>query len=197
MLTVAREMDLANNPAFMNAKGSVPHGSLDDAVVRQSTVLGLQRNMHIVLVPKTDIIRISYNSLNSKLAADIVNKVMSTYIQRSYETRFASTQRVSQWLSSQLDDLKQQVQVSQERMMDLPRRLGTRRLDPAHSQISPPLDDLPTTARHTPTYRIHPQTHSLIIGRDCGRIGHGTKVCGIGCCHRSCRVGWSLWRSTS
>src|SRR5258708_6211992 len=124
MLTVAREMDLANNPAFLNVKGSVPHASLDDAMVRQSTVHRLQSNMHIVLVHKTDIIRISYNSLSSTLTADIVNKVMSTYIQRSYETRFASTQRVSQWLSSQLDDLKQQVQVSQERMMDLQRRIG-------------------------------------------------------------------------
>ncbi len=124
MLTVAREMDLANNAAFLEAKGPVPHVSLDDAMVRQSTVHRLQSNLNISLVPKTDIIRINYKSLNSKLAADIVNKVISAYIQRSYETRFASTQRVSQWLSSQLDDLKQQVQISQERMMDLQRRLG-------------------------------------------------------------------------
>ncbi len=163
MLTVAREMDLSNNPAFLNAKGSVPHTSLDDAMVRQSTVHRLQSNMHIVLVPKTDIIRISYNSLNAKLAADIVNKVMSTYIQRSYETRFASTQRVSQWLSSQLDDLKQQVQVSQERMMDLQRRLGILGFDPTHNQISTSLEDLSKSAGEARIARIVAESRYRIL----------------------------------
>jgi len=142
MLTVARAMDLSNNASFLEEKGSIPHTTLDDAAVRQSTVHRLQSNLHITLVPKTDIIRISYSSLNPKLSADIVNKVISSYIQRSYETRFASTQRVSDWLSGQLDDLKQKVENSQERMMDLQRRLGILGFDPNHNQISTSLEDL-------------------------------------------------------
>ncbi len=142
MLTVARSMDLSNNPTFLEEKGAVPHTTLDDAAVRQLTVHRLQSNLHITLIPKTDIIRISYSSLSSKLSADIVNKVISAYIQRSYETRFASTQRVSDWLSGQLDDLKQKVENSQERMMDLQRRLGILGFDPSHNQISTSLEDL-------------------------------------------------------
>jgi len=142
MLTVARAMDLSNNASFLEERGSIPHTTLDDAAVRQSTVHRLQSNLHITLVPKTDIIRISYSSLNPKLSADIVNKVISSYIQRSYETRFASTQRVSDWLSGQLDDLKQKVENSQERMMDLQRRLGILGFDPNHNQISTSLEDL-------------------------------------------------------
>ena len=142
MLTVAREMDLANSQDFLEEKKPVPHSNVDDAAVRQSTVHRLQSNLHITLVPKTDIIQISYSSLSPKLAADIVNKVISTYIQRSYETRFASTQRVSEWLSGQLDDLKQKVENSQERMMDLQRRLGILGFDPNHNQISTSLEDL-------------------------------------------------------
>jgi succinoglycan biosynthesis transport protein ExoP len=154
MLTVARQMDLSNNPAFLEAKGPVPHTTLDDDMVRQSTVHRLQSNLNISLVPKTDIIRISYNSKSPKLAADVVNKVIAAYIQRSYETRFASTQRVSQWLSSQLDDLKQQVQASQERMMDLQRRLGILGFDPSHNQISSSLDDLSKAAGSAKIARI-------------------------------------------
>lgn len=142
MLTVAREMDLANNQDFLEEKKPVPHSNVDDAAVRQSIVHRLQSNLHITLVPKTDIIQISYSSLSPKLSADIVNKVISTYIQRSYETRFASTQRVSEWLSGQLDDLKQKVENSQERMMDLQRRLGILGFDPNHNQISTSLEDL-------------------------------------------------------
>jgi capsular exopolysaccharide synthesis family protein len=167
MLTVAREMDLSNNPAFLGAKGPVPHTSLDDAMVRQSTVHRLQSNLNISLVPKTDIIRINYNSLSPKLAADIVNKVISAYIQRSYETRFASTQRVSQWLSSQLDDLKQQVQISQEQMMDRQRRLGVLGFDPSHNQISSSLDDLSKAAGSAKIARIIAESrYRMLSGMD-------------------------------
>ncbi len=152
MLTVARQMDLANNPEFADTSG--PRKNIDDASVRQATIHKLQSSLNITLVPKTEIISISFNSLNSKLAADIVNKVIAAYIQRSYETRFASTQRVSQWLSSQLDDLKQQVESSQEQMMDLQRKLGIVGFDPNHNQISSALEDLSKAAGTAKIARI-------------------------------------------
>jgi polysaccharide biosynthesis transport protein len=163
MLTVAREMDLANNPEFLDEKTPAGHRSLDDPSVRQATIRRLQGNLHILLVPKTEIIKISYSSLNPKLAADIVNKVIAAYIQRSYETRFASTQRVSQWLSSQLDDLKQQVETSQEQMMDLQRRLGILGFDPNHNQISTALEDLSKAAGEAKIARIIAESRYRVL----------------------------------
>jgi len=167
MLTVAREMDLSNNPEFLEVKGPVSHTTLDDAGVRQSTVHRLQSNLHITLVPKTDIIRISYTCLSAKLSADIVNTVIATYVHRSYQTRFDSTQRVSQWLSGQLDDLKQQVQTSQERMMDLQRRLGMLGFDPSHNQISTSLEDLSKAAGDARIARIVAESrYRMLAGMD-------------------------------
>jgi capsular exopolysaccharide synthesis family protein len=142
MLRVCREMDLSNNADFLELKTSPPHSSLDDGETRQNTVHRLQSSLHVTLVPKTDIIRISYSSLSPKLSADIVNQVISDYIQRSYQTRFESSRRVSEFLSGTLDGLKQQVETSQEQMMDMQRRLGILGFDPAHNQISASLDDL-------------------------------------------------------
>jgi succinoglycan biosynthesis transport protein ExoP len=145
LLTVARELNLPNEPYFFGApvKGAAPtHYSLDDPAIRQAAIGTLQNGLRVNLVLKTDIIKISYSSLNAKLSADIVNKLISDYIQRSYETRFASTQRVSAWLSSQLDDLKQQVETSEEQMMDVQKRLGIIGLDPTHSQVMAGVDDL-------------------------------------------------------
>ena len=142
MLTVCREMDLANNPDFLEVKGPVPHKSLDDGEVRQDTVHRLQSNLHVALVPKTDIIRISYSSLNPKMSADIVNRVISDYIQRSYQVRFESSRRVSDFLSGTLEGLKQEVETSQEQMMDMQRRLGVLGFDPNRNQITNSLDDL-------------------------------------------------------
>jgi succinoglycan biosynthesis transport protein ExoP len=163
MLKVAREMDLSNNAIFLERKEPIRHTSLDDASVRQDTVHRLQSNLHVTLVPKTDIIRISYSSLSAKLSADIVNKVIGAYIQRSYETRFESAQHVSQWLSSTLDDLKQQVETSQEQMMDMERRLGILGFDPAHNQISTSLDDLSKAAGSAKLARIIAESRYRIL----------------------------------
>jgi len=163
LLKVAREMDLSNSAVFREEKGPVPHSSLDDASVRQETVHRLQSNLHVTLVPKTDIIRISYSSLSAKLSADIVNMVIATYIQRSYETRFESSQKVSTWLSSTLDDLKQQVETSQEHMLDMERRLGILGFDPAHNQISTSLEDLSKAAGTAKLTRIIAEARYRIL----------------------------------
>jgi succinoglycan biosynthesis transport protein ExoP len=167
MLAVARDMDLANNATFLTEKGPVPHVSLDDPNVRQSTVHRLQSNLHISQVSKTDLIQITCDSLDGKLSADIVNKVVEEYIDRSYETRFASTQRVSQWLSNQLDGLRQQVETSQKQMMDLQKRLGILGFDPNHNEIGSSLDDLEKAASQAKVLRIVAESrYRVLMGMD-------------------------------
>ena len=163
MLTVARELKLQDNREFLGVKGPVPHRSLDVPEVREATVSQLQHTLGIELVPKTDIIRISYVATDPKLATDIVNTVISAYIHRSYETRFESTQRVSQWLQGQLDDLKQQVETSQERLMPLQRRLGILGFDPNRNQISSELEDLSKAADQTRLNRIIAESRYRVL----------------------------------
>ena len=163
MLKVCREMDLSNNADFLGAKGPVPHTSLDDGVVRQDTIHLLQSNLQVAVVPKTDIIRISYSSLNPKLSADIVNRVIQDYIHRSYQTRYESAQHVSDFLSGTLEGLKQEVETSQEQMMDMQRRLGILGFDPAHNQISNSLDDLSRAAGAAKLARIIAEARYRVV----------------------------------
>lgn len=157
LLTVARDLDLPNNPYFFGGKpgkGLRPHYSLDDPNIRQAAIGTLQGSLKVALVLKTDLITISYSSLDPKLSADVVNKLIAEYIQRSYETRYASTQHVSQWLSGQLDDLKRQVETSEEQMMDVQKRLGIIGLDPTHSQIVAGVEDLSRASNEARVARI-------------------------------------------
>jgi polysaccharide biosynthesis transport protein len=141
LFTVAREMNLANNPDFSGMPGP-SHVSIDDPNTRAWAVGTLHGNLHVSLMPRTEMIRISYSSLSPKLAADIVNKVVYDYIQRSYETPVESTRRVSEWLTLQLDQLKTRVQQSQAQMMELQRRLGVLGYDSTHNQLSASLEEL-------------------------------------------------------
>jgi capsular exopolysaccharide synthesis family protein len=154
MLTVAKELNLANNPDFLDGKKPAAYQSLDNPTVREATLLRLHSELKVQLVPKTDIIRISYSSLSANLSAEIVNRVVADYIQRSYETRYLSTQRVSQWLSGQLDDLKRQVESSQEQMLDLQRKLGMLGFDPTKNQNTTTLEDLSVAVAQARINRI-------------------------------------------
>jgi succinoglycan biosynthesis transport protein ExoP len=163
MLKVCREMDLSNNADFLESKGPVPHTSLDDGDVRQDTVHRLQSNLHVGAVPKTDIIRLDYSSLNPKLSADIVNRVIQDYIHRSYQTRYESSRYASDFLSGTLEGLKQEVETSQEQMMDMQRRLGILGFDPSHNQISNSLDDLSRAAGAAKLARIIAEARYRVV----------------------------------
>lgn len=135
MLTVGREMDLANNPAFFGVtKGTLPHRDIDDPNIRQAVTGTLLATVHAINIPGTQILVISCISANPKLSADIVNHVMDAYITRSIQTKFASRDRVSHWLGGQLSELKSQVEASQEQLIDMQRKLGVLGLsfDPTH-----------------------------------------------------------------
>ena len=167
LATVAQHLNLENNAEFFGVKGPMPHHNMDDPGMRQKVVAQLQANLKVAIVPKTDIMRISYSSLNPKLSADIVNRLIADYVHRSYETRFNSTQQVSQWLSSQLDDLKRKVEASQEQMMDLQKKLGTLGFDSTHSQITASLDDLVKAAADAKLARILAESrYRLLSGMD-------------------------------
>ncbi len=126
LLNVAREMNLANNADFMGYDPRMParYHDLNDPVVRFSVLGQMDGAVSVSLIPHSEIIKITCVTSKPQMAADIVNHVINAFQQRSYESRFESTQRVSRWLQSQLDDLKQQVETSQEQLIDLQKRLG-------------------------------------------------------------------------
>jgi len=123
LLAVAQDMNLANNPDFFGSKAPSPL-SLNDPSVRANVLATLRSGLQVALVPRTQLVRISYSSLNAKLSADIVNQLVAAYIQRSFQTPAKQTRMVSDWLSGQLDTLKHEVEHSQQQMMDLQKQLG-------------------------------------------------------------------------
>ena len=161
LLNVARDMNLANNADFneYDAVSASRYHDLNDPNIRYAVLGRISNAVSVSLIPRTEIIRITCVAGKAQLAADIVNHVISAYRQRSYESRFESTQQVSKWLSSQLDDLKQQVETSQEQLLDLQKKLGVLGLDLGSSrqpttQSASAVDALATAAGKAKVDRI-------------------------------------------
>ncbi|HXS12210.1 MAG TPA: polysaccharide biosynthesis tyrosine autokinase [Acidobacteriaceae bacterium] len=157
LLTVARDLDLPNNAAFTGYYGPNRHLSLDDLNVRQGTLNGMSADISVGVVPKTDLVQISCQTLDPKLSADIVNRLINEFIQRDLQSSYEATQRVSSFLASQLRDLKQQVETEQEQLIDLQKRIGVLGFDPQHNQIQSTLDDLTRAVSAAQIARIQQQ----------------------------------------
>ncbi|MGI4828507.1 MAG: GumC family protein [Janthinobacterium lividum] len=145
----------------------MPHVSLDDPSVREGTLGGLQGDVNISPISKTDIVKISCRTLNAQLSADIVNKLIREYKQRSFQSRYDATKDVSSWLSNQLGDLKQQVETSQTQMIDLGKRLGVLGFDSSHNEITAGIDDLTRAASQSQINRIVVESrYRVLTGMD-------------------------------
>ena len=145
---VAEKLDLQDNAVFMNGgarrfplkpgflggKEEPPvHRSLDDPLLRNAVVGNLRGHLTAIRVPRTQMISISYTSPSAKLSAEIVNALQNEFIENNFSTHYNTTQEVSKWLTSRMDDLRSVVQDSQNKMVDLQRKLGVMALDPEHS----------------------------------------------------------------
>jgi polysaccharide biosynthesis transport protein len=161
LLSVARDRNLANDPAFLGPVGR--YQNVDDPVVRQRVVGALQRDIQVGVIPKTDIVGIRCTTGKAQLSADIVNQLVQDYIAHSFQSRADATKRVGSFFSTQLDDLKQQVETSQEQMLELQKKLGVLGFDPKDNQITSTLDELNHAAGAAALARIAAQTHYQVL----------------------------------
>lgn len=144
---VAQTLKLQDRPEFLGGQKTlkiktglfesrtVPllHGNLDDPYVRAAIIKNLRAHIAVARVPRTQMIQISYTSRSPALSADIVNALASQFIENNFIVHYDSTKEVSKWLTGQMDDLRSIVQTSQDKMVDLQRKLGVMALDPDHS----------------------------------------------------------------
>jgi len=165
LYTVAREMDLANNPDFLGAKGPLAHRSIDEPEVRAGVVGELKGNLQIALIPRTEMMSISYLSPSARLSAEIVNQVVNDYILRTFSTPVGQTVQVSNFLAGNMDELKSELERAQDQMMNLQRKLGVLGYDPTstHNQLQTSLEDLLTAEESAKIARMTTESRYMMI----------------------------------
>jgi succinoglycan biosynthesis transport protein ExoP len=166
LTTVAETLKLQQNPDFVSSQSilKIPlsgskaspllNGSLDDPYVRNAILTNLRAHLTIARVPRTQMITISYVSRSPQLSADIVNTLESEFIKNNFTAHYSSTQQVTTWLTGQIDDLRAIVQDSQDRMVDLQKKLGISALDPNHSTIVQEITNLEKGASDATEQRV-------------------------------------------
>jgi polysaccharide biosynthesis transport protein len=147
-LQVIRELNLDRRPDFGGK--SVPPSSLDLAPdplqvdpARASAALGaFKGNLRVSLAPNSRIIEVHYRSADKQIAADVVNKLMETYVENNFKARFESTMQASDWLQKQLVDMQMKVETSQEKLVRYQKEHEILGIDEKQNIITAKLDEL-------------------------------------------------------
>jgi capsular exopolysaccharide synthesis family protein len=85
-------------------------------IERRSLIGFIKSGLSVKLVGGTQMVDIQYRNHDPKLATDVVNALMDTFIDENLRSKFDQTKRTSVWLEKQLEDLKEQASDAQIRL---------------------------------------------------------------------------------
>ena len=103
------------------ANAPVPSGEMTPRE-RLSLIGSIKGGLVVKPVGGTQMVDIRYRNQDPKLATEVVNKLVDTYIDEDLRSKFERTMHVSVWLQKQLEDLKQEASDAQRKLADYQRQ---------------------------------------------------------------------------
>jgi succinoglycan biosynthesis transport protein ExoP len=94
------------------------------ALQREQVVDGIQKNLTVQAWGESRTAEIFYQSPDPKLASDVANTLVQTFIDESREIRWNSTQNTAEWLTGHLKELQKSLSSSQAKLQDFARSTG-------------------------------------------------------------------------
>lgn len=124
---VIRSLHLNQNLAFTGKSdlGS-PSENLDtvDAYRRHVLLKKFHNDLTAELVPKTEVVEVTFKAGDPALAAKVPNAVASRYIEGTFSHKYAASMQAAHWLEQQVDSLKENVEKTQQVYADFQKQKG-------------------------------------------------------------------------
>jgi polysaccharide biosynthesis transport protein len=93
---------------------------LDQAPKRRTRILKkFHKNLKVEIVPGSRMIQVTFFNPDRYLASTGANRLLSDYIDYSFQTRYLATSQATGWLGKQLEDLKTKMEADQARAAKL------------------------------------------------------------------------------
>ncbi len=105
----------------------VEKDALEEAVDKTATSLEapvILKNLKVTRPPNTYLLLISYRSEHRQLAADVANEIALSYLAHTYRIRYKATAGLSDFMERQLEELKAQMEKSNEALAKFERELN-------------------------------------------------------------------------
>ena len=95
-----------------------------DEEIRRRIASGIQGSLSVKGGKQSQIISISYESADPKLAADVTNAIADAYVEFGLNSRLTGAKKTSSWLSEQLNNLRDKLQQSETALQSYQKQKG-------------------------------------------------------------------------
>lgn len=141
-LDTIRSLDLASYPEFGGVSGAQlvrPAGAGD----RRPAILGaFLGRLGVRRVPNSRLIEVTFSAQSPQLAAQVVNAHLQNYIEENFKSKYDATTQASGWLSSELEELRLQVEKSEDARIAYQRQNQIWQIDEKQNITTQKLGDL-------------------------------------------------------
>jgi capsular exopolysaccharide synthesis family protein len=120
-------LDDTSSPSSPYLREQLQLASLSPAESR--TLDKFRRNLSVNTIHNTRLVEVSYASIDPKQAQQVTNLVVARFIDNGYKQRYTTTMQMSAWLSSQLNELRRNLEASNQAVSDYQKKYGLIELD--------------------------------------------------------------------
>jgi capsular exopolysaccharide synthesis family protein len=138
-------MHLDRDPRFTGKKSAGPiptSDSVHNSAQTMALLRQFQGGLKVEPVPGTRLVLVSYSDPDPRLASDIVNNLVQTFIEANVRTKYESATQTAEWLSGELYELRIKEEASEERLVRYQREHGILGIDEKQNIVTAKLDEL-------------------------------------------------------
>jgi len=115
----------------------------DDLNQRENAVIrAFHTRLSIRRDPSSRLVSVTFATHDPRLSADVVNSLMKLLVQTNFEARNRAIAESSVWLSRQLDDIREKMEVTMHTLADFEEKTGIADLDPSSNTYAEKMGDL-------------------------------------------------------
>ena len=141
-----QELGLANGSVELGAGGNLwPGGTSRSAVSTPASLIrSFKKHLHVELLNESRLVEVSFESVDSNLAARVANTLVKDYVESNYRSKYETTRQASAWMEQQLDELKAKVEKAQQALVDYEREYSIANLGDKENVVQQRLAQLST-----------------------------------------------------
>ena len=87
------------------------------AAIERNVLKRFKSNLSISPIPKTQLVKISFESQDPELSARVANEVGLAFIENNLESKLIATEQATGWINQRLSELKQQLDDSEQALL--------------------------------------------------------------------------------
>jgi succinoglycan biosynthesis transport protein ExoP len=144
-LETIKTLDLEQYPEFGGSGAGLNFAQGGDAVRRPAILGPFLGGLSVRRVPNSRLIEVRFVANDPQLAAKIVNAHLQNYIEANFRSKYDATMQASNWLSSELEELRVKVQTSENARLAYERQNQIWQVDEKQNITTEKLSDLSKT----------------------------------------------------